>query len=252
MFLEYHRPNNLGEALALLGRQRPKTIPLGGGTVLSHGLAGPTAVVDLQDLPLNRVSRQGNFLHIGATVTLQKLLEDPEIGSALKDVLHREATLNIRNMATIAGTLVTADGRSSLTTALLALDAKLAIMPGEREVTLGDWLPQRASWNPQDLIVEVIVPAQPALKFEMVARSPADQPIVCVAIGEWPSGRTRVALGGTGAAPILAMDGPESNGADAAAENAYSQASDAYASGEYRSQVAKVLTRRLLAVGETK
>jgi len=252
MILEYLRPKNLDEGLKLLARTDQKTIPLGGGTFISHGVSEPVAVIDLQELPLKQISRQGNFLHVGATVTLQKLLESPETSPELADVLHSEATLNIRNMATVAGTLVTADGRSPFTTALLALDAKLSIQPENIEIPLGDWLPQRSSRNLQSLIVEVIIPVQPVLKYEMVARSPADQPIVCVAIGEWPSGRTRVALGGTGAAPILAMDGPEKGGADVAVENAYSQASDAFGSAEYRSQAVKVLTARMLPLGENK
>jgi CO/xanthine dehydrogenase FAD-binding subunit len=252
MILEYLRPNSLNEALQMLTRTEQKTIPLGGGTSISHGLTEPVAVVDLQELPLRQISRQGNFLHVGATVTLQVLLESPETSPELADVLHREATLNIRNMATVAGMLVTADGRSPFTTALLALDAKLSIQPGNREVPLGDWLPQRAIRDLQSLIVEVIIPVQPGLKYESVGRSPADQPIVCVAIGGWPSGRTRVALGGSGGSPILAMDGPEKGGAEAAAENAYSQASDAFASSEYRSQVAKILTARMLSSGENK
>jgi putative selenate reductase FAD-binding subunit len=250
MILEYVRPKDLDEALKILARTVPKTIPLGGGTTISHGVKEPVAVMDLQDLPLNQISRQGNFLHIGATVTLQGMLESPEINPVLVEVLQHEVTLNIRNRSTLAGTLVTADGKSPLATRLLALDAKVGFLPGMMDVSLGDWLPQRTSWNWPQLIFEVVIPLQPSLKFEMVARSPADQPVVCVAIGEWPSGRTRVALGGFGTAPILALDGPEKGGADVAAENAYSQAGDAFASSEYRSQMAKTLTHRLLAIGE--
>ena len=249
MILEYWRPKEMDDALRLLARPQPKTIPLGGGTTLSHGVKDNIAVVDLQDLPLRHITRQGNPLHVGSAVTLQALLESPETGQALSDVLRREVTLNLRNMATVAGTLVTASGRSVLAAALLALDVRLVFAPENREVTLGDWLPQRQTMQFSGLITEVILPLQPALRFEIVARSPADQPIVCVAVGTWPSGRTRVALGGFGAAPVLAMDGPEKGGAEAAVENACSQASDAYASGEYRSQVARTLVSRLLASG---
>jgi CO/xanthine dehydrogenase FAD-binding subunit len=53
MILEYHRPQALDQALALLSRETPRTIPLGGGTVISQ-MAGPgVAVVDLQSLGLN-------------------------------------------------------------------------------------------------------------------------------------------------------------------------------------------------------
>ena len=249
MILEYWRPKDMDEALGLLARQQPKTIPLGGGTTLSHGLKEAVAIVDLQDLPLKQISRQGNYLRIGAAVTLQVLLESPETGDALSDVLRREVTLNLRNMATIAGTLVTATGKSALATALLALDARLVFATDDKEITIGDWLPQRWTVHSSGLITEVVLPLQPVLRHEIVARSPADQPVVCVAVGMWPSGRTRVALGGFGPAPVLAMDGPEKEGAEAAVESAYSHPDDAYASGEYRSQVAQTLVARLLASG---
>jgi len=74
-----------------------------------------------------------------------------------------------------------------------------------------------------------------------------DQPIVCTALARWPSGRTRLALGGTGATPILAMDGPESEGVQTAAQSAYAQAGDEWASAEYRRDIAGVLAQRCLA-----
>ena len=251
MILEYFRPKDLTEALSLLNRQEPPlVVPLGGGTHLSHGDQLPVAVVDLQDLPLNQISSQGNTFMVGAAVTLQNLSLHPQTLPALVEALRHEATLHIRNQATVAGSLVTADGRSPFATALLALDARLQIEPGAKKVSLGDWLPQRSPGNRRELITEIDLPIQAALKFEIVGRSPEDRPIVCVAIGIWPSGRTRVALGGIGDAPILAMDGPEGNGAEAAVENAFMNATDAFASGEYRSHAAKVVVNRMLSLGE--
>jgi CO/xanthine dehydrogenase FAD-binding subunit len=251
MFLNYYRPKSLDEALKLLGEQEPVTVPLGGGTTLSQQRLAPMRIVDLQDLPLNHISGQVNDLHVGATATLQMLLENAETPPLLAKALQHEANLNIRNMATSAGSLFTADGKSLFATVLLALNARLLIMPGEKEIFIGNWLPQRSDWDRKNLIVEIIIPLQPVLSFEQVARSPEDRPIVCLATGEWPSGRTRIALGGTGNAPVLAFDGPDCNGANAAVENAFSQATDAFATGAYRSQVAKVFVQRLL-LGENK
>jgi CO/xanthine dehydrogenase FAD-binding subunit len=42
------------------------------------------------------------------------------------------------------------------------------------------------------------------------------------------------------------MDGPEAEGAQAAAQNAYSHAVDDWASAEYRQEVVGVLTRRCI------
>jgi len=126
MIKEYYRPQTLDEALSLL--VQPDTLPLGGGTLLSKPGPAPIKVVDLQSLGLNSLSKKGNYLEVGATVTLQQLLESEYIPEALKTALKLEAPLNLRNAATIAGTLVSADGRSTFTTVLLAIDAKLTIV----------------------------------------------------------------------------------------------------------------------------
>jgi len=122
MITSYHRPKTLDEALALL--TQPNTLPLGGGTLLSHGTSDPVQAVDLQLLGLDTLTRTGNNLEIGSTLTLQALLESEHCHSALKSALKLEAPLNIRSTATVAGTLVACDGRSTFASVLLAMDAK--------------------------------------------------------------------------------------------------------------------------------
>src|SRR5512133_1068498 len=125
MISTYHRPQTLDEALTLL--TQPNTLPLGGGTLLSKTTADSVAVVDLQALGLDSLRVNGNELQIGATCTLQSLLESSDCSAPLKSALKLEAPLNIRNTATVAGTLVASDGRSTFATMLLAMDAKLEI-----------------------------------------------------------------------------------------------------------------------------
>jgi putative selenate reductase FAD-binding subunit len=250
---EYHRPQNLEEALALLGRSEIVTILLGGGTFVNSPAypaaqfpSADIAVVDLQALGLNTFQRNDTFIEIGAAVTLQALLDIPELPEALYRALRNETTYNLRQVATVAGTLVAADGRSPFATVMLALDAHLAILPGEEVVSLGDLLPLRLERLHRRLITKIVIPTAVRLAYEYVARTPADQPLVCTAVAGWPSGRTRLAMGGHGSAPVLAMDGPEPGGAEVAARAAYSQAGDEWASAAYRSDVAGVLARRCL------
>lgn len=250
MITAYHQPTTLEEALTLIGRASPRTVPLGGGTLLSHTKQETLEVVDLQALGLGKIVEQGKNLEIGATAALQGLLEHPGCPLAMKPAIKLEAPLNLRNAATVAGTLVTCDGRSTFTTALLALDARLTMLsipsdgkaPAERSESLGDYIPLR----PAGLITRITAPLQAGLAFEYVSRTPSDKPIVCVAVAKWPSGRTRVAVGGYGTAPRLAMDGTESGGADVAASNAMHDATDPRGSAEYRMDVAATLARRCL------
>ncbi len=249
MIVEYNRPKTIGEALDLLARKQPATLPVGGSSALNRYSLDPFAVVDLQSLQLDAIQKQGNALEIGATVTLQSLLEFPDLPSAVHKAVQLEANHNLRQVATIAGTLVAAGGRSPLVTALLAMDAALHTLSrqGEDTISLGDFLPVRAEYLPGRLIDKVRLPANVRLAFEYVARSPSDQPIVCAALAQWPSSRTRLALGGYGKAPLLALDGPEPGGVEEAAQNAYNQAGDVWASADYRCEVVGILACRCLA-----
>jgi CO/xanthine dehydrogenase FAD-binding subunit len=246
MIIEYHRPDSLPEALKLLARTEVDTVPLGGGTVLNQPSPNPIAVIDLQNLGLNTLEQRGKKLMIGATVTLQQLHDYVGIPTELKKVIYYEATYNLRQMATVPGVCVAADGRSPFVTTMLALGADLTLLPGDEIIGLGDFLPLRQERKTNSLITQLTIPTNIHLAFEYVARTPADLPIVCVAVAQWTSGRTRLALGGYGRVPLLAMDGPESTGAEVAGRDAYHEAGDKWASADYRSEVAATLTRRAL------
>jgi CO/xanthine dehydrogenase FAD-binding subunit len=243
MITTYHRPQSLDEALTLL--TQPNRIPLGGGTLLSKPMAESVEVVDLQALGLDSITKNGNNLELGATVTLQQLLESTHCPEALKSAIKLEAPLNIRNSATVAGTLVACDGRSTFATVLLTLDAKIEIRyssDDSRVSNIGEFLPLR----PRGLITSITIPLTVKLAFDYVSRTPADKPIVCAAVAQWNSGRTRLAVGGYGRVPVLAMDGTESEGIETAARNAFHEAADDYGSAEYRMDIAATLTKRCL------
>lgn len=246
MITTYHRPRTLDEALTLIAQ--PNVLPLGGGTLLAarNSTAEPVEVVDLQSLDMASIKQSGNNLELGATLTLQKLFESEHCPDALKSALKLEAPLNIRNAATLAGTLVSCDGRSTLATILLAFDARLHVTSTQKPeelINVGDFLPLREQIRGK-LITKIIMPLNAKLAFEYVSRTPADKPIVCVALAKWNSGRTRLAVGGYKASPMLAMDGTESEGLETAARNAFHEATDEWASAEYRMDVATTLAKR--------
>lgn len=246
MITEYHRPETLEETLALLARLEPRTYALGGGTVLNRPNPEQFAVVDLQALGLNKIRKSGKNLEIGATVTLQVLRDHPALPEVLRRTLYREANYNLRQAATVTGTLVACDGRSAFATVMLAMDAKMTCLPEDEELTLGNFFPQRAEFLSGKLVTKTTIPLQPQVTIESIARTPADRPLVCAALARWPSGRTRLALGGWGKAPLLAMDGNEPGGVEEAARNAYAEATDERASAEYRAAMAAVLARHCL------
>ena len=245
MIIEYHRPRNLDEALTLLKRSHPKTIPLGGGSGISQGLHEPAAVVDLQDIGLDNLEKIGSVYRLGATARLQSLVEWGECPEQLRDVLEKEFTLNSRNVATVAGSLVRATSKSIFAGTLLAVDSKLAWEPGGIEIPLGDWLPLRGKWNKGRLMVNCTFNLPMTLKYEYVSRTPMDKSIVGVFLAQWSSGRTRLVLIGLGDSPTCVFDGTESAYIVDAALSACSHL--AYnPQFEYKKEMVQLLTRRLI------
>jgi CO/xanthine dehydrogenase FAD-binding subunit len=244
MIVEYYRPKNIAETLSLLSETQINTVLMGGGTAIDRYSTEPFAVLDLQDVGLSSIQVRSSVLEIGATATLQALYEYPQIQEALISSIYHEATQNLRQVATAAGTLIAADGRSPFTTTMYALDAALTIIPDEEQISLGDLLALGKKSLAKRLITKITIPLNVRLAYEYLARTPADLPIVCAAVAVWPSGRTRVVLGGYGEEPVLAMDGPGGGGAEIAAKDAYSHSDDQWATAEYRQEMAKVLVKR--------
>ncbi len=242
----YYRPATLEEALQILEESQQPLKPMGGGTRLSRRRGSDFGVVDLQSLGLDKIETRGQRLQVGAMVRLSDLLSHPDVDGEIKRAIRMDASENIRNSATLGGWVISSSGRSILSALLLALDTTLTWVPGEERERLGNWLPLRDQESPGVILTALEWWMRPVLTFEFVARSPKDRPLLIVAAAQWGSGRTRIVLGGYGDSPIVAMDGPEGRGADAACRDAYYEADDQWASALYRREVASKLALRCL------
>lgn len=280
---EYHRPQGLMEAVNLLKRADIRTVAMGGGTWLNgEGPRDVEAVVDIAGLGLDRIAAENNMLRIGAATTHQQLLESEWVGKAAPNALHvigetAEAMsgLNIRNRATLAGAIVTADAASPLVTALLACDADVVLAGTKdkskdvqsptdffRVIPLAGFLAYRQQvLNEGTLITEVRLPIpSPDTKssYQRVARTPKDYPIVCAvasfAMKDGIAGNFRVAVGGIAPAParLTRLElGVEKKLLDEwfeselnAAMDTVNPAGDWMGSAEYRKEMARVLVKR--------
>lgn len=245
MIIEYHRPKSEAEAIALLKRETPITVPLGGGTILSKTHA-EVAVVDLQHLGLDKIVGTQDHTQIGGSVTLESMRGYFGIDSAIGNAILIEAGKNIRGMATIGGTLVSNAGRSSLLTVLVALDAILMWKPGDKEIGIDQWLAKRKDKRNEKYISSVLLPKGANLGFESIGRSPLDQPVICCAVAKWSSGKMRIALGGFGNVPSLAYEGDVNGDFLSAAESCLQNSGDEWAEAEYRMEAGKQLVQRLV------
>ena len=251
MITQYHRPQTIDEALALLSRPNVQNVLAGGGTTLNRLEGEAIEVIDLQSLGLNHIRQQGNWLSLGATLQLQAISESDLLPAALRMAAKRETSFNLRQAGTIGGALIAGDGRSPLAASLLALDAQLTLISGmdraTESIAYGELLPLRQTRLKNRILTEVTIPGNVRIEFEMVGRTPADWPLCGVVVARWPAGRTRIVLMGFGSLPILAMDGPEPGGAVEAVKFAFSAANDEWASAEYRQAIAAIQAERLLS-----
>jgi CO/xanthine dehydrogenase FAD-binding subunit len=268
--LEYLRPKTLDEALALLRRPGLHTVPLAGGAWLvprlrrdvdvPDPLAKPVdAVVDLAGLELSFVDLIGQpgdgWLRLGATTPLEQIAHSPACrqlaGGILAEAAQREAPVNQRNQATLAGTVLGAPSQSELLLALLALAAHAVVTTDQpRAVPLDELLADLPGQLGSGLVTEIKLPwpAETARgSLARVARTPADQPIVAAAALADRDSR-RLALGGVTANALLLRLGTESElePALAAALEDVPLLSDWQGSDEYRRAMALVLGRRAL------
>jgi hypothetical protein len=245
MIIEYQRPKTIEEAVQLLSRDRPRSKPLGGGAFLSQNNGEEIAVVDIQSLELNQIAQKGESRIIGAATTLEDLLNCDSICDDLKTAIGLEAPINTRNIATVAGAVVASTGNSPFATCLLAMDTETIWLPGEKRVTLGNWLPLR-KFAPGVLLKSFNWSETISLRYFGVGRSPFDRPFLCIALAIWPSGRVRIILGAKElTTPALVLDGRGHESFEAALINACSH----FTNNQYIINISINITKRLLHTG---
>lgn len=265
MTKEYHRPDSLDEALRLLQRPNVASVPLAGGSSLVPQLrqdlpgtqAGAVdAMVDLAGLGLSFIKRTDDALRIGATTSLTDLMASDACrslaGGLLARAARREGPVNLRNAATLGGTVMRANGGSELLLALAVLAAHVVVTDGwERVLPLPDLLADPRAAVGRGLVIEVRIPwpaGQAKGGLARVARTPADHPIVAAAAlrdGE----SARVAIGGA-AARLLLLRLSHPHELEQAVANALAGLepfADFQGSAEYRQTMAPVVARRALA-----
>jgi len=247
--LEYLVPETLDEALEML----ENGVPLAGGSVLTPKRKDLRAVIDLRNLGLDGMKVDGDAVEIGAVTKLQAIVDtQAHLPAAFRDACRLEVGWNLRNMATLGGAIMSSDGRSGLLTTLLALDAQVTQAQVSQFFPLHKLLMAR---NEVKLITNIQFEMPTNLGYEQVARAPADWPLVCAAVGfgQGYDDEIRIAVGGFGDYPIRLREAeriwaetqdPEQVGR--AAQDAYKNAEDKWASAEYRAEIAGVLVKRQL------
>jgi carbon-monoxide dehydrogenase medium subunit len=263
-------PSSLEEALALRAEHGDDATVLAGGTFLgilmNQGFLSPSAFLSLGRVDaLAGIEVAGDELRLGA-MTTHRAVERSEPVRTGWPVLARAfglvASPRVRNQATVGGVLADADYASDPPAVLAALGARAVLRSprGEREVAMDELILgyYETCIAPEELLVEVVVPAVPARAVYRKFRSRSSEDRPCVAVAATRDGdAVRVVVGAVAEVPQYFPDVcalAEGGGLDAelAREIAARYAeriepmSDSRGSAAYRRRVTRVEVRRAL------
>jgi carbon-monoxide dehydrogenase medium subunit len=147
---EYHAPERLEEALALMGDDERDVRAIAGGQslvpMMNFRLATPEVLVDLRRIPELATLEVGadGSLTIGAGVRQQDVLDDarvaatwPLLAAAISHIGHPQ----IRSRGTVCGSLAHHDPHGELPAAATVLDARMTVNgpDGERSIDAADF-----------------------------------------------------------------------------------------------------------------
>jgi aerobic carbon-monoxide dehydrogenase medium subunit len=274
---EYLEPKSVSEAGRMLADHGPGARILAGGTDLivqmETARLQPEAVVYVARIPeLRQITwdaAQG--LRIGATATLREVENHPivvERYPALARGAKEVGSVQIRNLATLAGNLCNASPSADTSPALLAYDASVEILGSQgtsRWISVADFWkgPGRTVLQAGEMVISIRLPVPPegmrSFYYKLAVRKAMDLAMVGITATLVPQNgsarNVRIALGAVAPVCLRAADAEaavERGGAAAIeeaaslAEAATSPIDDQRASSAYRREMVRVLTARAL------
>jgi carbon-monoxide dehydrogenase medium subunit len=276
---DYIAPRSLKETLALLA-ETPTAQLLAGGQELIGRLKAreitPEMVVDLRHIAeLMGITAQpdGKGWMLGARVTYAEIERHrglQEVVPVLVEAARSVGDAQVRNWATVGGSLASARASGDLAAALMALDATIHLADARhtRQVSIDQFFPGQhgSAIEAGTLIVGVALPAhtqQTGSAYEKIKIPSSSYPL-CGVAARVVRGRTgvvsqcRLIAAGVAARPIrlyaaeAVLEGHAPTPArvgDAAstASERLECLTDLYASGEYRASLLGTLAERALA-----
>ncbi len=274
---DYHCPETLEDALALLAEHGEAAKVLAGGQslvpMLNLRALHPEVLVDINRLPdLDYVRLENGHLRIGALARHKAVHDSAEVreacplmAAAYPHVSHGP----IRNRGTLCGNLCHADPASELPAVALMSDAEFVLQSaaGQRTVGAAEFFTGALSTvtQPDELLVEVRVKRSPAgqgWSFREVSARKGD--FAYVAVGATVEldgdacGAVRLGCAGVGDGPHRARAAEDALEGAAPTEDAFRRAAeiaadgidpgeDYHADADYRRDLVRSLTRRTLA-----
>jgi carbon-monoxide dehydrogenase medium subunit len=266
------RPQGLQHALEALAADEGAKVLAGGQSLvplLNMRLAAPSTLVDINGLPdLDHVQADADGVRIGALARHADVLASADVRRVqplLSLALEHVAHATIRNRGTVVGSLVHADAAAELpmVLALLGGSLRVASLEGIRDIPADELFagPLESTVRHDEIALEASFPALAAgegVGFAELARRHGDYAMCGVgALVRVEGDRVTAAWAGylsVSDVPTIvdvtdALDELNDESLAAAGELALGQldpVDDIHASADYRAQLARVLTARVL------
>ncbi len=260
----YCRPGSLTDAVAALAGDPGAKVLAGGQSLvplLSMRLAAPSMLVDINGLPgLDTITADEAGVTVGALARHADVLASadvrrvqPLVTMALSNVAHA----TIRNRGTTVGSLVHADAAAEMPVVLVLLGGSLEVEgPGGRRTIPADELyvgPLESSVRHDEIAVSAFFPALAAgagVAFDEIARRHGDYALVGAAAlvdGDGADERVRVGYLSVADVPtVVDLSGVPDDRLGEVALEQLEPGDDIHATADYRAQLVRVLTARVV------
>jgi len=240
---EYKRAESLEEAWQL-NQKRPNRV-LGGMIWLKMENINVGTAIDLSGLGLDTIEETDESFSIGAMVTGLAAYTDGAVRESVRHIVG----VQLRNLATVGGSIYSRFGFSDVLTMFLALNASVELYKGG-VVPLAEYAQRPYD---RDILVRVLVPKENArFVYQSVRNSQTDFPVLTCAAAKLADGSIRAAIGARPGKAVLYTAAPEAG--ETAEEFAARFAAEVKADiktesnlrggAEYRRHLAGVLTKR--------
>lgn len=250
---EYVKVSSLEEAYEL--NQKKANVVFGGGVWLRLGRKNIQTAIDLSGLGLDEITEDEKEFSIGCMVSLRQLETHKGIDAytkgAVKESLRHIVGVQMRNCATVGGSIYGRFGFSDILCCLLGLDCDVELYKQDR-MPLADFAKMKKD---NDILVRVIIKKTPLETVYLSQRNTeTDFPVVSCAVTKDAEGYYAV-IGARPCQPVVVRDSEgilnkaEVTAEDLAAfaskvQNSMDFADNTRCSGAYRRHVAGVLVKR--------
>ena len=196
---EYKRAESLEEAWQLNQKRNNRVI--GGMIWLKMENINVGTAIDLSGLGLDTIEETDEGFSIGAMVTLRQIELHPGLAAytdgAVRESVRHIVGVQLRNLATVGGSIYSRFGFSDVLTMFLALNASVELYKGGI-VPLAEYAQRPYD---RDILVRVIVPKEDAkFCYQSVRNSQTDIPVLTCAVAKREEGY----VAAVGATPHLA------------------------------------------------